>query len=114
MPTSSMVAMSMVCMPEFLILDELTTALDVTTQIEVLKAIGDVIRQKGSGAIYVSHDLAVVAQIADYIVVMNGGRIVEEESPDSYKDVHGVARVSHEVGLAERVMMSTPIAVAKG
>jgi tRNA-splicing ligase RtcB len=42
------------------------------------------------------------------------GRIVEEESPDSYKDVHRVADVSHEVGLAEKVMVSVPIAVAKG
>ena len=72
-----MVAMAMACDPEFLILDEPTTALDVTTQIEVLKAIGDVIRQKGSGAIYVSHDLAVVAQVADRIIVMNDGKMVE-------------------------------------
>ncbi len=48
------------------------------------------------------------------VVKAASGRIVEEESPDSYKDVHRVARVSHEVGLAERVMMSSPIAVAKG
>ena len=48
------------------------------------------------------------------IVKAASGRIVEEESPDSYKDVHRVAQVSHEVGLAEKVMMSTPIAVAKG
>jgi peptide/nickel transport system ATP-binding protein len=72
-----MVAMAMACDPQFLILDEPTTALDVTTQIEVLKAIGDVIRQKGSGAIYVSHDLAVVAQVADRIIVMNDGKMVE-------------------------------------
>ena len=48
------------------------------------------------------------------IIKAASGRIVEEESPDSYKDVHRVAQVSHEVGLAEKVMMSTPIAVAKG
>jgi peptide/nickel transport system ATP-binding protein len=73
-----MVAMAMACMPEFLIFDEPTTALDVTTQIEVLKAMKAVIRKNGSGAIYVSHDLSVVAQMADRIVVMHGGRIVEE------------------------------------
>ena len=73
-----MVAMAMVCEPEFLILDEPTTALDVTTQIEVLRIIADAIREKGAGAIYVSHDLAVVAQVADYIIVMNNGRVVEE------------------------------------
>jgi len=48
------------------------------------------------------------------VVKAASGRIVEEESPDSYKDVHRVAQVSHDVGLAERVMMSVPIAVAKG
>ncbi|MBN2334702.1 RtcB family protein [Candidatus Bathyarchaeota archaeon] len=48
------------------------------------------------------------------VVKAASGRIVEEESPDSYKDVHRVAEVSHNVGLAERVMMSVPIAVAKG
>jgi peptide/nickel transport system ATP-binding protein len=56
----------------------LRLSLDVTTQIEVLKAIKDVIRQKGSGAIYVSHDLAVVAQVADRIVVLYDGKVVEE------------------------------------
>lgn len=73
-----MVAMAMACSPEFLVLDEPTTALDVTTQIEVLKTIADVMRTKGSGAIYVSHDLAVVAQVADYVVVMHDGQVVEE------------------------------------
>lgn len=73
-----MVAMAMSCMPTFLVFDEPTTALDVTTQIEVLKAIKDVIVKKGSGAIYVSHDLSVVAQVADRILVMYDGRLVEE------------------------------------
>jgi tRNA-splicing ligase RtcB len=48
------------------------------------------------------------------VVKAASGRIIEEESPDSYKDVHRVAQVSHNLGLAEKVMMSTPIAVAKG
>ncbi len=48
------------------------------------------------------------------IVKAASGRIVEEESPDSYKDIHRVAQVSHDIGLAEKVMMSVPIAVAKG
>lgn len=73
-----MTAMAMACLPDFIVFDEPTTALDVTTQIEVLKAIKDVIRKKGSGAIYVSHDLAVVAQVADRIVVLYDGKVVEE------------------------------------
>ena len=48
------------------------------------------------------------------VVKAASGRIVEEESPDSYKDIHRVAQVSHDVGLAEKVMVSVPIAVAKG
>ena len=72
-----MIAMAMACMPEFLILDEPTTALDVTTQIEVLKAVKDVIREKGTGAIYVSHDLSVVEHISTRVAVMYLGTVCE-------------------------------------
>ncbi|MER8421063.1 ABC transporter ATP-binding protein [Mesorhizobium sp. M1329] len=74
----AMTAMAMVCEPKLLVLDEPTTALDVTTQIEVLLAIKEAIRRTGSAAIYVSHDLAVVAQIADRIIVLRDGEIVEQ------------------------------------
>ncbi len=73
-----MAAMALVTKPSLLVLDEPTTALDVTTQIEVLKAFKKVIAEEGSAAIYVTHDLAVVAQIADYIVVLYGGEIMEQ------------------------------------
>ncbi|MEM9357084.1 MAG: ABC transporter ATP-binding protein [Pseudomonadota bacterium] len=73
-----MAAMALVTKPALLVLDEPTTALDVTTQIEVLKAFKKVIAEEGSAAIYVTHDLAVVAQIADYIVVLYGGEIMEQ------------------------------------
>ena len=72
-----MTAMAMASLPDFIVFDEPTTALDVTTQVEVLKAIKDVIREKGTGAIYVSHDLSVVAQVADRIVVLYDGKVVE-------------------------------------
>ncbi len=72
-----MAAMAMACTPELLVLDEPTTALDVTTQIEVLTVFKDIIRTQGTAAIYVTHDLAVVAQIADRILVMLEGEIVE-------------------------------------
>src|SRR4029079_4150077 len=65
-----MAAMAMCCGPRLLVLDEPTTALDVPTQLGVLKAFKDTIRKESAAAIYVSHDLAVVAQIADRIVVM--------------------------------------------
>lgn len=72
-----MAAMAMSCGPDLLILDEPTTALDVTTQIEVLKAFKDIIRDQGTAAIYVTHDLAVVAQVADRILVLKNGEKVE-------------------------------------
>lgn len=77
-----MAAMAMMGDPKLLILDEPTTALDVTTQIEVLKAFKHLIRRNETAAIYVSHDLAVVAQIADYVLVLNQGRVVEYGATD--------------------------------
>ena len=72
-----MAAMAMICDPRLLILDEPTTALDVTTQVEVLRAFKRLIRGKRTSAIYVSHDLAVVAQIADQVLVLRDGAMVE-------------------------------------
>jgi peptide/nickel transport system ATP-binding protein len=72
-----MAAMALCSKPDLLLLDEPTTALDVTTQIEVLKSFKAVIRQEESAAIYVTHDLSVVAQIADRIIVLYAGSIKE-------------------------------------
>jgi len=66
-------AMALIGDPKLVIFDEPTTALDVTTQIEVLKAFKTVMRSSGMAGVYVSHDLAVVAQIADRIVVLKDG-----------------------------------------
>ena len=77
-----MAAMALCGKPDLLVLDEPTTALDVTTQIEVLKAFKSVIKQEGSSAIYVTHDLSVVAQIADDIVVLYAGEIQEHGSAE--------------------------------
>ena len=77
-----MAAMALCGKPDLLILDEPTTALDVTTQIEVLKAFKSVIQQEGAAAIYVTHDLSVVAQIADHIVVLYAGDIQEQGTAD--------------------------------
>jgi peptide/nickel transport system ATP-binding protein len=72
-----MAAMALITDPAVVVFDEPTTALDVTTQIEVLAAFRKVVRELGTTAVYVSHDLAVVAQMADRIVVLNGGRVRE-------------------------------------
>jgi peptide/nickel transport system ATP-binding protein len=72
-----MAAMALITDPAVVVFDEPTTALDVTTQIEVLAAFKRVVRELGTTAVYVSHDLAVVAQMADRIVVLNGGLVKE-------------------------------------
>ncbi|MAZ21039.1 ABC transporter ATP-binding protein [Roseovarius sp.] len=73
-----MTAMAMACRPDLIIFDEPTTALDVTTQIEVLASIRRIVKEFGTAAIYITHDLAVVAQMADTIKVMRHGETVEE------------------------------------
>jgi peptide/nickel transport system ATP-binding protein len=72
-----MAAMALMTDPDLVVLDEPTTALDVTTQVEVLRAFRTVVRDRGATAVYVSHDLAVVAQMADQIIVLRGGRVQE-------------------------------------
>ncbi|THB81146.1 MAG: ABC transporter ATP-binding protein [Desulfobacteraceae bacterium] len=74
----AMVAMAMACDPDIIIFDEPTTALDVTTQIEVLTAIKEVVRKFNCAAIYITHDLAVVAQLSHRIMVLRHGLCVEE------------------------------------
>jgi peptide/nickel transport system ATP-binding protein len=73
----AMTAMAMSCRPDLIVFDEPTTALDVTTQIEVLAAIRDVVEQFDTAALYITHDLAVVAQMADTIMVLRHGNMVE-------------------------------------
>jgi peptide/nickel transport system ATP-binding protein len=73
----AMAAMAMMAEPDLLVFDEPTTALDVTTQVEVLAAFRKLIRERGTAALYITHDLAVVAQIADRIMVLRHGKTVE-------------------------------------
>ena len=76
----AMIAMALACEPDLLIADEPTTALDVTIQAEIIDLLGDLQARLGMGMIFVSHDLGVVAQIADQIAVMYAGQIVERAS----------------------------------
>jgi peptide/nickel transport system ATP-binding protein len=73
----AMAAMAMSCRPAIMVFDEPTTALDVTTQIEVLVLIKDLIRKYNTAALYITHDLAVVAQVSDRIMVLRGGKMIE-------------------------------------
>ncbi len=78
----AMTAMALCPKPELVVFDEPTTALDVTTQIEVLAAIKEAIHDTGVAALYITHDLAVVAQVADDILVLRGGKRVEYGTTD--------------------------------
>lgn len=73
-----MMALAMSCRPDVIVLDEPTTALDVTTQVEVLSAIRDIVEKFNTAAIYITHDLAVVSQMAHRIIVLRNGKTVEE------------------------------------
>lgn len=72
-----MIAMAMLPEPDLVVFDEPTTALDVTTQVQVLLAARDLVARAGSAALYISHDLAVVMQLADQMMVLRHGRMVE-------------------------------------
>ena len=72
-----MTAMALCSQPDLVVFDEPTTALDVTTQIDVLAAIKEAIADTGVAALYITHDLAVVAQVADHIMVLRHGKMVE-------------------------------------
>ena len=84
-------AMALAGEPDLIVFDEPTTALDVTTQIEVLAIIREVVREVGAAALYISHDLAVVAQIADRIKVLRDGEEIEEQPAGDLLEAPGHA-----------------------
>ena len=73
-----MIAMALACKPQLLIADEPTTALDVTIQAQILQLIKELQREEGMGVLFITHDMGVVAEIADRTVVMLGGEVVEQ------------------------------------
>ncbi|MEZ5560056.1 MAG: dipeptide ABC transporter ATP-binding protein [Pseudomonadales bacterium] len=89
-----MIAMAMACEPDLLIADEPTTALDVTIQAQILDLMAELQRRRDTAMLFITHDLSVVAQIADRIAVMQHGRIVETGSRDEvlYRPQHAYTR----------------------
>jgi peptide/nickel transport system ATP-binding protein len=79
----AMIAMALSCRPTLLIADEPTTALDVTTQAQILTLLGDLQREFGMAIIFITHDLGVIAQMVDYVVVMYLGKVVEVADVDT-------------------------------
>lgn len=118
-----MAAMAFITDPALVILDEPTTALDVTTQIEVLRAFRDVVRLLGTTAVYVSHDLAVVAQMADRIVVLRDGEIRENGATAQVLEApaHDYTRcllaaaepVERDIGIAAPAPLRMPVPLLK-
>ncbi len=73
-----MIAMALSLSPKLIIADEPTTALDVTTQLQILKLIRELQKEEGAGVLFITHDFGVVAEIADHIVVLRNGEMVEQ------------------------------------
>ena len=113
-----MIAMALACEPDILIADEPTTALDVTIQAQILELMQDIQRKLGMAIIMVTHDLGVIAELCDEIIVMYGGRICERGSADEifYNPKHEYTKgllksIPRESGSKERLVpiSGTPI-----
>ena len=95
-----MIAMALSCEPKLLIADEPTTALDVTIQAQILELLKTIQQRTGSALMLITHDLGVVAEMVDNIVVMYAGQIVEKGSVD---DVLLSPRAPYTMGLIESI-----------
>jgi peptide/nickel transport system ATP-binding protein len=104
-----MIAMALALDPALLVADEPTTALDVTTQAQILALIRDLARRHGTGVLFITHDFGVVAEIADRVVVLNKGEVVEA---GPVRDVLGAPREAYTRMLVAAVPSLTPKARA--
>ena len=89
-----MIAMALACEPDILIADEPTTALDVTIQAQILELMQDLQKKLGMAIIMVTHDLGVIAELCDEIIVLYGGRVCERGTAEDifYRPCHEIRR----------------------
>jgi peptide/nickel transport system ATP-binding protein len=116
-----MIAMALALEPKLLIADEPTTALDVTTQMQILRLVKDIQRRRGTGVLFITHDFGVVAEIADRVAVMQHGRIVEQGqaaqvlgAPTHAYTKALIAAVPHGSGAARTPAACTTVLTARG
>ncbi len=109
-----MIAIALACNPDILIADEPTTALDVTVQAQILELLSSLKKEFNTSIIFITHDMGVVSQIADNIMVMYGGMKVEENCADVFfeKPVHpytiGLLNCIPQISLEDKVLTQIP------
>lgn len=99
-----MIAMALACQPKLLIADEPTTALDVTIQAQILRLMNDLKREHGTSILFITHDLGVINQMADYVAVMYCGQVVERVPAKKLFD----PKTKHSHPYTEGLMVSIP------
>jgi peptide/nickel transport system ATP-binding protein len=109
-----MIAMGLLLHPNLVVCDEPTSALDVTTQVEVLRALKAAIREQHTAALFVSHDLAVVAQIADRIAVLRHGQLIEIGTTEDILEHPAEAYTRQLIAACQRWPAHTPGASERG
>ena len=116
-----MIAMALALEPAVLIADEPTTALDVTTQMQILRLVKDIQQRRGMGVLFITHDFGVVAEIADRVAVMQHGRIVEQgpaatvlNAPQHPYTRGLIAAVPHKAAAARPAIGGEPVLAARG
>jgi peptide/nickel transport system ATP-binding protein len=96
----AMIAMAMACSPELVVADEPTTALDVTVQAQVLRTLNRLVEEEGATLLLITHDLPVVAEVCERVLVMYGGHIVEEGATE---EVFAQPRHPYTLGLIDAI-----------
>lgn len=106
-----MIAMALACKPDLLIADEPTTALDVTIQAQILRLMNDLKHEKGTAIMFITHDLGVINEMADFVAVMYCGQVVEQAPVRKIFDASGFSHPYTEALLTSIPRIDTPVGV---